>query len=191
VLNAFLPAFHPRTLLRVLPRIRFGTTINLVGPLLSPTMPSYKVMGVPTIDAVDLEARILRELGFKRAFVMHGLGVEGDRGMDEVSTLGPTHVAELRPDGSIDRSMLTPEALGVRSARYEDVASSRDVQREALTTASSPIGPMPGSRATPHLVVSASATTFTSMSSPRAASNISSVIGATANNTIWGWARPC
>jgi anthranilate phosphoribosyltransferase len=63
VLNAFLPALHPRTLLRVLPRVRFGTTINLLGPLLSPTMPSYKVMGIPTIDAVDLEARILRELG--------------------------------------------------------------------------------------------------------------------------------
>jgi anthranilate phosphoribosyltransferase len=130
VLNAFLPALHPRTLLRVLPRIRFGTTINLVGPLLSPTMPSYKVMGVPTID---VEARILRELGFKRAFVMHGLSVEGDLGMDEVSTLGRTHVAELHPNGTIERSVLTPEALGVRRARYEDVASSRDVQREALT----------------------------------------------------------
>ncbi len=133
VLNAFLPAFHPRTLLRVLPRIRFGTTINLVGPLISPTMPSYKVMGVATIDTVDLEARILRELGFKRAFVMHGLSAESDLGMDEVSTLGPTHAAELRPDGSIDHSVLTPEALGVRSARYPNVASSRDVQQEALT----------------------------------------------------------
>jgi anthranilate phosphoribosyltransferase len=133
VLNAFLPALHPRMLLRVLPRIRFGTTINLVGPLLSPTMPSYKVMGVPTIGAVDLEARILRELGFKRAFVMHGLNAEGDLGMDEVSTLGPTHIAELRPDGGIDHSVLTLEALALRPARYQDVASSRDVQHEALT----------------------------------------------------------
>lgn len=96
-------------------------------------MPFYKVMGVPTIDTVDLEARILRELGFKRAFVMHGLSAESDLGMDEVSTLGPTHTAELRPDGSIDHSVLTPEALGVRGARYQDVASSRDVQQEALT----------------------------------------------------------
>jgi anthranilate phosphoribosyltransferase len=133
VLNAFLTALHPRTLLRVLPRVRFGTTINLVGPLLSPTMPSYKVMGVPTTDAVDLEARILRELGFKRAFLMHGLSAEGDLGMDEVSTLGPTHVADLRPDGSIVHSVLTPEALGVRLAQYQDLASSRDVQHEALT----------------------------------------------------------
>ena len=28
-------------------QIRFGSTINIVGPLLNPTMPAYKVMGVP------------------------------------------------------------------------------------------------------------------------------------------------
>jgi anthranilate phosphoribosyltransferase len=96
-------------------------------------MPRYKVMGVNSVVAVDLEARILRELGFKRGFVMYGLDATGDGGIDELSTLGPTHIAELHPDGSIEHSVATPEALGLRRATYEDLASSRDVHREALT----------------------------------------------------------
>ena len=113
--------------------LRFGTTINFVGPLLSPTMPSYKVMGVKSLDAVDFEPLLLRELGFKRAFVMHGLDAASGRGIDELSTLGPSHIAELKPDAGVEKSVVTPEALGLRRARYEDIASSRDLLREALT----------------------------------------------------------
>lgn len=132
VWNAFLPAVHPKTLGRVLSQIRFGSTINIVGPLLNPTMPRYKVMGVPSVDMIDIEVRTLRELGFNRAFVMHGLDEAGSRGMDEISTLGATHVAELFPDGSIKRSTLNPRELGLAPARFEDIASSRDVERDAL-----------------------------------------------------------
>jgi anthranilate phosphoribosyltransferase len=135
VWNAFLPAVHPKTLARVISQIRFGSTFNLVGPLLNPTMPSYKVMGVPSVDAVDLEARILKELRFKRAFVMHGLDESTGKGMDELSTFGPTHVSELFPDGHIDSYVVTPEALGLRRGRFEEMASSRNVERDAVTLA--------------------------------------------------------
>jgi anthranilate phosphoribosyltransferase len=128
-----MPGMHPHFIERVVAYLRFGSTLNLVGPLLNPTMPAYKVIGVPSVDAIGHEAQILRELGFRRAFVMHGLAETGDLGMDELSTLGPNHIAELMPDGSIIRSVITPEELGVRRARFEDVASSRDVHREALT----------------------------------------------------------
>lgn len=133
VWNAFLPTVHPKTLGRVLSQIRFGSTINIVGPLLSPTMPRYKVMGVPNVEMIDIEVRTLRELGFKRAFVMHGLEEGTGKGMDELSTLGPSHVAELREDGSITRYEVTPEQFGLRRARYEEVASTRDVERAAAT----------------------------------------------------------
>jgi anthranilate phosphoribosyltransferase len=130
--NAFLPAIHPKTVARIVPQIRFGSTFNLVGPLLNPTMPSYKVMGVPSLEMIDIEVRVLRELDFKGAFVMHGLDEASARGMDELSTLGPTHVAELRADGRIERYVVTPEDLGLHRARFEDLASSRDVQQDAL-----------------------------------------------------------
>ncbi|MGA1841111.1 MAG: anthranilate phosphoribosyltransferase [bacterium] len=130
--NAFLPTVHPKTLARVLSQIRFGSAINLVGPLLNPTMPTYKVMGVPNQEMIDIEVKTLRELGFKRAFVMHGLDDESGKGMDEISTLGTTHVAELTEDGSIKNFTLTPEDFGINRAKFDDVASTRDVQRDAL-----------------------------------------------------------
>lgn len=132
--NAFLPSVHPKTLARVLSQIRFGSAINLVGPLLNPTMPTYKVMGVPTLDMIDIEIRTLREIGFKRAFVMHGLADDiPGKGMDEISTLGPTHIAELAEDGSISKRQLDPADFGIARARYEDIASTRNVHEGALT----------------------------------------------------------
>jgi len=130
--NAFLPKVHPKTLARVLSQIRFGSTINLVGPLLNPTQPAFKVMGVPTLEMIGIEAQTLQALKFKRAFVMHGLEDESGKGMDEVSILGTTHVAELDEAGTIRNYTLTPEQFGLKRARYEEIASSRNVQRDAL-----------------------------------------------------------
>ena len=131
--NGFVPWLRPKFMRRMPAEIRFGTTINFVGPLLTPTMPSYKVIGVKSLESVDFQPLLLRELGFKRAFVMFGLDDESGRGIDELSTLGPSHIAELRPDGSIARSVVTPEELGLARARYRDIASTREVEREALT----------------------------------------------------------
>jgi anthranilate phosphoribosyltransferase len=130
--NAFLRSVHPKTVARLVSQIRFGSTLNLVGPLLNPTMPAYKVMGVATAGAVDLEVQILKELGFERAFVMHGLDETTGSGMDELSTLGTTHVSELFADGHATRYVVAPEDFGLRRARFEDLASSRDVRRDAL-----------------------------------------------------------
>jgi len=130
--NGFSPAIHPKSLGRVCSQVRFSSTINLVGPLLNPTMPSHKVMGVSSVDSVDLELRILSELGFKRAFVMHGMDEMSGKGMDELSTLGPTHVGELFPDGRTDRYLIAPEDVGLRRGNFQDMASSRDVQQDAL-----------------------------------------------------------
>ena len=132
VWNAFLPAVHPKSLPRIMSQMRFSSTINLVGPLLNPTMPVYKVMGVPSTDSIDIEVRTLRELGFKRAFVMHGFDRESGKGIDELSTLGPSQVAELKPDGNIERSVIEPEEVGLGRARFADLASTRDVEQSAL-----------------------------------------------------------
>lgn len=129
--NAFLPQVHPKTLGRVLSQVRFGSTINIVGPLLNPTMPEYKVMGVPNEDMVDIEAKTLRELGVKRAFLMYGKDNNSDKGMDELSTLGVSAIAELKADGSIQHGTLDPTEFGISLTEYDTIASSRDVNRDA------------------------------------------------------------
>ena len=40
--------------------------------------------------------------------------------------------AELRPDGHIERYVVTPEDLSLRRTRFEELASSRDLQQDAL-----------------------------------------------------------
>ena len=130
--NAFLPSVHPKTLARVLSQVRFGSAINLVGPLLNPTMPTFKVMGVPNLEMIDIEVETLREIGFRRAIVMHGLDDNSNKGMDEMSTLGTTHVAELMETGDIKKYAISPGEFGLKKARFEDLASSRDVQNDAL-----------------------------------------------------------
>jgi len=144
--NAFLPGVHPKTLARVLSQIRFGSAINLVGPLLNPTRPAYKVMGVPSREMIEIEAETLKALNFKRAFVMHGLEDESKRGMDEISTLGTTYAAEVGEDGSIRKHTLTPEDFGIPRARFEDIASSRDVKKDALALLRVLAGKDPGPR---------------------------------------------
>lgn len=145
--NAFLPTVHPKTLGRVLSQIRIGSTINIVGPLLNPTMPAYKVMGVPNIDMIDIEVRTLRELGFQRAFVMHGLEEGSGKGMDELSTIGASHIGELRADGTMERSTITPTDAGLPEARFEDFASTRDVKQNAIAILRVILGKDEGPRA--------------------------------------------
>ena len=45
--------------------------------------------------------------------------------MDEVSTLGTTHVAELKEDGSIDKYTITPGDFGIKPAQFEELAGVR------------------------------------------------------------------
>jgi anthranilate phosphoribosyltransferase len=52
--------------------------------------------------------------------------------MDELSTLGASHVGELSAGDRTDRYVLRPEDLGLVRGRFEEIASSRDVQRDAL-----------------------------------------------------------
>ena len=67
--------------------------------------------------------------------------------MDELSTIGPNHIAELRPDGGIERSVVTPEDVGLPRARLEDFASSRDVNRDAIAILRVILGKDKGPRA--------------------------------------------
>jgi anthranilate phosphoribosyltransferase len=63
---------------------------------------------------------------------MHGFDEASERGMDELSTIGTSHIAELRPDGSIVKTVITPQEVGLQPSRFEELASTRDVKQNAL-----------------------------------------------------------
>jgi anthranilate phosphoribosyltransferase len=85
------------------------------------------VMGVYEGRLTTLAAGALRELGSERALALHG-----DIGLDEISTIGPTRVSELR-DGEVTDYVLTPRDLGLDCAEPdpEDLAPAATPEENA------------------------------------------------------------
>ena len=114
----FAPLLHPA--MKHVGPVRRGlgvrTVMNLLGPLTNPAGARRQVIGVADAELLDLIAGALRELGHLRALVVHGAP-----GMDEVSPLGPTQVAELR-GGLVERYVVEPAELGLEPAVAAELA---------------------------------------------------------------------
>ena len=119
----FAPSYHPA--FRVIAPVRrqlaeqgMPTIFNLLGPLLNPAQPATQLTGVFSPAILQKYAVALRELGRKRAWVVHG-HIDSGAGMDEISLLGETAVYEVR-EASLRRFCLFPDQLGFRvPALYE------------------------------------------------------------------------
>jgi len=110
----FAPKFHAATRHAVGPRKELGvrTAFNLLGPLTNPARPEGQVVGVPKPELTELVARCLHRLGAKKAWVVHG------GGLDELALGGPTTVTEV--DGESLRTFtVTPEEAGLAPAGVE------------------------------------------------------------------------
>lgn len=113
----FAPAQHPAMKHAIGPRRELGlrTVFNLLGPLTNPAGARRQVVGVYDPALVGPLAEVLGRLGAERALVAHGAG-----GLDEISTLGPTEIAEW--DGArVLRYRIDPEELGLGIARPHDL----------------------------------------------------------------------
>jgi anthranilate phosphoribosyltransferase len=98
-------------------RVELGTRtiFNLLGPLANPASTKRQLMGVFAKDWVEPLAHVLGRLGTERAWVVHG-----SDGLDEITTTGPSQVAELR-DGKVRCFEVTPEQAGLPKARLQDL----------------------------------------------------------------------
>ena len=83
------------------------TIFNMLGPLSNPAGVDRHLVGVFSREWVEPLARVLGNLGSRRAWVVHG-----SDGLDEITTTGPTFVAELK-DGEIRTFEVTPEDAGL------------------------------------------------------------------------------
>lgn len=105
----FAPLLHPA--MRHVGPVRRGlgvtTIMNILGPLTNPAGARRQVIGVADERLLDLIPDALREVGHLRALVVHG-----SPGMDEVSPLGTTRVAELK-DGTVSEYEVELGPLGI------------------------------------------------------------------------------
>jgi anthranilate phosphoribosyltransferase len=111
----FAPALHPamREVMPVRRTLGVRTVFNLLGPLTNPAGARRQLLGVYARDKVEPLARVLLELGAEHALVVHGAD-----GLDEITTTGPTLVAEVR-DGELATFEILPEELGVERTTLE------------------------------------------------------------------------
>jgi anthranilate phosphoribosyltransferase len=124
----FAPTAHSATRHATAARRQIGqrTAFNLLGPLTNPAGAHSQLVGVYSIEVIDLMAATLAELGVQRAFVVHGAD-----GLDEISLSGETHVAELR-EGALTRYTVTPEDFGMSRAPLETLRGGNAPENAAL-----------------------------------------------------------
>jgi anthranilate phosphoribosyltransferase len=97
-------------------RVELGarTIFNIVGPLSSPARVKKQLFGVYSPEWLVPGAEALRDLGLTSAWVVHGSG------LDEITTTGPSHIAELK-DGEIRSFELTPDDFGIETVSIEAI----------------------------------------------------------------------
>jgi len=91
------------------------TIFNLLGPLSNPAGAKRQLMGVFARDLLPQIAEVMGGLGVARAWVVHGAD-----GLDELTTTGPSYVAQL-DNGAVTQFTVTPEQAGLPGARPGDL----------------------------------------------------------------------
>lgn len=94
----FAPRFHP-AFKGIAPARKLcaqrgqRTVFNILGPLLNPARPTCQIVGVPLPQWCEPLAKVLQNLGLRRAMVVSGQAGAGF--MDEMSPLGENTMAEF------------------------------------------------------------------------------------------------
>jgi len=91
------------------------TIFNLLGPLASPARVTRQLAGIFGREWLTPYAEALRELGSRRALVVHGAD-----GLDELTTTDVTFFASLE-NGAVTRGEIAPEDAGLPRAGLADI----------------------------------------------------------------------
>ncbi len=127
----FAPRLHGAMKYAIGPRKEIGirTIFNMLGPLTNPAGATSQLIGVYDPKLTEMFAGVLKNVGAKRAFVVHG-----SDGLDEATVTGETRVTELR-DGLINTYNISPvdlfgdiyplkELLGGDAARNAEITKN-------------------------------------------------------------------
>ncbi|MCL2009891.1 MAG: anthranilate phosphoribosyltransferase [Synergistaceae bacterium] len=91
------------------------TIFNILGPLANPAGATMQLLGVYDENLVEPLANVLRNLGVKRAMVVHG-----HDGLDEITLTGTSTICEVA-DGRLNSYFVTPEQFGLPRCKIADL----------------------------------------------------------------------
>ena len=112
------------------------TIFNFLGPLLNPARPSAQLIGVPRPELCDTIARVLQTLGVRRGMVVSGCVDEmGACFLDELSTLGPSNVAEFYHERGFTSSTLSQKDFPLQKATLTDLAGADRASNAQIVSA--------------------------------------------------------
>ena len=134
----FAPAFHPAFRFAGPSRREIGiaTVFNLLGPMANPGRVRRQVIGVANAGFAERMVETLRLHGTAHAWVVHG------QGLDELTTMGPSSVVELR-GGDVTRFEVDAAEFGMPRVTLDqlvggDPAHNAGVVRAVLGGATGP-----------------------------------------------------
>jgi len=129
----YAPALHGAMKHAIGPRKEIGirTIFNILGPLTNPAGADCQVLGVYRDDLAEKLAHVLRRLGCKRGFIVHG-----QDGMDEITLTTETRIAEVS-SGGVEVRLIRPEEFGMErcpmdALRGGNAADNAVIVREVL-----------------------------------------------------------
>lgn len=113
----FAPGYHASMKHAAPVRREMGTRtiFNILGPLANPASATIQLLGVYDEKLIDPMAKTLKNLGVRRAMVVHG-----NDGLDEISLTTTTQVCELNGD-KLERYELNPRDYGFALCQPEDL----------------------------------------------------------------------
>ena len=116
------PLFHPA--LKIVGPIRKNlgvrTFFNMLGPMVNPASPAFQLVGVYNLEMARIYNYLLQQTG-KAFTIIHSLD-----GYDEISLTNDTKV--ITNEGE---KVMTPEQLGKRMVRAEDIYGGNSVEEAA------------------------------------------------------------
>lgn len=127
----FAPALHGAMKYAIGPRKEIGirTIFNILGPLTNPAGAGCQVLGVYQEELVEKMAHVLKNLGCRRGFVVHGLD-----GMDEITLTTETRIAEVSPERVVLKTF-RPEELGFSRCSMADLRGGDAAGNAAIVRA--------------------------------------------------------
>lgn len=114
----YAPLYHPVMLKVFGPEQDLGIKtifFTIIGPVINPAGARRHVLGVYQPQLVKQVAEVVADLGFDHAMVVHGLD-----GLDEISLLGETRIAEIR-DQRVTEYLIRPEDFGFKRCSLEEI----------------------------------------------------------------------